>query len=569
MANVDQKNLIPLCILEVLRKYSDEDHLLTHNMIADHLVKDYGISPRPERKSIGRNLENLKTQLDIDIDITPKGSYLVSHDFEDYEIRLLIDLVLSNKYISVLETRELVSKLKGLSGIYFKSYEDHLLTIDEKRKTDKRDLYYKLQLINEAISNGHDICFELDKNADYPSWLLTAKCWLKDGITGEEDDYDEEEDRNAQIKPEYLVLLNNRYYVAFKTLVMKGLGVELVEELTYCGLDEMKQIRIVDHETVSLPKSCTLLDTVEVTEDAVREMISRDVLEHPERNMMRFDFLIDPPLERKARATLGEPFLRREETLGLFSKIRMVVDADRETFERFWWQHPTEIWLLGPLFEVNYLKAWIEVARETMDDAEAYKKRMGIRDVVPDTRKERRANKKKKPLAVYPEMKICNQRIFSKECESEAHFYGLGNKTIKDYEMRGELEIEDEGHIVFIHGEYHNDVSLTGKLRLWATTESLYSIEDEYEDIYGDLASKCNHLCEEGVEKYFPGQDPADRYSDMEDHMLKMFRERIEEDQRWDELTKECIEWECLYYNEDRKEPFDIDRLFDGLSLEL
>lgn len=44
MANVDQKNLIPLCILEVLHKYSDEDHLLTHNMMSKgaNLLKSRG-----------------------------------------------------------------------------------------------------------------------------------------------------------------------------------------------------------------------------------------------------------------------------------------------------------------------------------------------------------------------------------------------------------------------------------------------------------------------------------------------------------------------------------------------
>lgn len=154
MANVSQKNLIPLCILEVLKKYSDQEHPLTHSKIADLLEEEFNISPRPERKMIGRNLENLRDQMEIDIEITPKGSYLISHDFEDYEIRILIDSVLSNRYISPLETNELVDKLKNLSGVYFESYEGNLLTIDEKKKTDKRDLYLKLQMINDAISTN-------------------------------------------------------------------------------------------------------------------------------------------------------------------------------------------------------------------------------------------------------------------------------------------------------------------------------------------------------------------------------------------------------------------------------
>ena len=375
MANVDQKNLIPLCILEVLRKYSDPDHPLTHNMIADHLEEDYGISPRPERKSIGRNLENLKTQMDIDMEITPKGSYLVSRDFEDYEIRLLIDLVLSNKYISTIETKELVEKLKSLSGVYFKSYEDNLLTVDEKKKTDKRDLYLKLQMINDAIKSGHDIRFVLDEEVDYPSWMNARDYLETDPYSYDYDDSDDVFNRNARIKPEYLVLLNNRYYVAFKALMLKNIGGDMVEELAYCGVDEMHDLEITEHEQFVLPKG-HLLEKVEVSEEAVREMVSRDVLESMER--LRADFLVDPPLLRKVTEALGEPVIVSDCTMGLFSLKRVIIDVDRNTFERFWLNHMTEIKLLGPEFEINWLKQLVKMANESIEDAEIMKGLLGI-----------------------------------------------------------------------------------------------------------------------------------------------------------------------------------------------
>ena len=376
MANVDQKNLIPLCILEVLRKYSDPDHPLTHNMIADHLEEDYGISPRPERKSIGRNLENLKTQMDIDMEITPKGSYLVSRDFEDYEIRLLIDLVLSNKYISTIETKELVEKLKSLSGVYFKSYEDNLLTVDEKKKTDKRDLYLKLQLINDAIKSGHDIRFVLDEEVDYPSWMNARDYLETDPYSYDYDDSDDVFNRNARIKPEYLVLLNNRYYVAFKALMLKNIGGDMVEELAYCGVDEMHDLSIVNHVPAIIPKEAKLVKKVEASEAAVREMVSRDVLESMER--LRADFLVDPPLLRKVTESLGEPVIVSDCTMGLFSLKRVIIDVDRNTFERFWLSHMTEIKLLGPEFEINWLKQLVKMANESIEDAEIMKGLLGI-----------------------------------------------------------------------------------------------------------------------------------------------------------------------------------------------
>ena len=375
MANVDQKNLIPLCILEVLRKYSDESHPLTHNMIIEHLVKDYNISPPPERKSIGRNLENLRTQMEIDIEITPKGSYLVSREFEDYELRLLIDSVLSNKYISVIETRELVDKLKSLSGVYFDSYEEHLLTIDEKKKTDKRDLYLKLHIINDAIESGRDLCFELTRDAEYPDWLFSRSC-IED-LGKDTYDIDDELDRSAQIKPEYLVLMNNRYYVAFKAIMLVNIGGDFVEELAYCGLDEMTNLSIAEHKPVTLPETISLLKRVEVSEDTVREMASRGVIERPGSNRIRADFLIDPPLKNKVEAAMGEPVIVTEYP-GLFPQVRVVIDVDRNTIERFWWNHLTEIRLLGPEFEITWLKYMLRAAQESISDTELLKEMLGI-----------------------------------------------------------------------------------------------------------------------------------------------------------------------------------------------
>ena len=562
MANVDQKNLIPLCILEVLRKYSDPDHPLTHNMIADHLEEDYGISPRPERKSIGRNLENLKTQMDIDMEITPKGSYLVSRDFEDYEIRLLIDLVLSNKYISVIETKELVEKLKSLSGVYFNSYEENLLTIDEKKKTDKRDLYLKLQLINDAIKSSRDIKFVLAEEAEEPRWM-SAKDYLE--IRSGVHDSSNGSDRKAQIKPEYLVLMNNRYYVAFKAILKKNIGGDLVEELTYCSLDEMHDLSIVDHEPVILPKGVFLLEKVEVSEEGVREMVSRDVIEQPGINGMRVDFQIDPPLLNKVKETFGEPVLVSDCTKDLFPQKRVIIDVDRNTFESFWLNHATQVKLLGPKTEIIWLKYLLNAARESISDAECFKELPGIDKAVLAPNVGKGVKTRKRSGKPCPEKKILNERIYSKEYETEAHFFGRGDVMMKCYDLRAELEIEDEGHVIFLSGKYDAE---RHRVYLWATTESLFSIKEENEDIYGELAARCNAISEAGIEKYYPGTDPADRYSDMESHMLRILRDRVKQDKRDDELSEDSISWEILYYNEDRTEPFDIDKLFADLELE-
>ena len=119
-----------------------------------------------------------------------------------------------------------------------------------------------------------------------------------------------------------------------------------------------------------------LAEKVEVSEEAVREMVSRDVLESMER--IRADFYIDPPLVRKVKEALGEPVLVSDCTSGPFPQKRVIIDVDRNTFERFWLNHMTEIKLLGPEFEINWLKQLVKMANESIEDAEIMKGLLGI-----------------------------------------------------------------------------------------------------------------------------------------------------------------------------------------------
>ena len=100
MNSLEPKKLALLRILQILEKYSDSEHPLTQKEIAKYLEDDYGITI--ERKAVSRNLTLLK---DAGYEIgTAKreGFYLdeTTREFTDSELRLLIDGVLSSKYIS-------------------------------------------------------------------------------------------------------------------------------------------------------------------------------------------------------------------------------------------------------------------------------------------------------------------------------------------------------------------------------------------------------------------------------------------------------------------------------------
>ena len=124
MDNLEPKKLALIRIWEVLHKYSDYRHPMTQNEIGKKLEKDYGIII--ERKAIGRNISLLK-EAGVEIITEKNGSYIDVREFEDAELHMLIDGVLSSKYITAAHSKDLIERLCQLSNKYFKVSK--LLTI--------------------------------------------------------------------------------------------------------------------------------------------------------------------------------------------------------------------------------------------------------------------------------------------------------------------------------------------------------------------------------------------------------------------------------------------------------
>ena len=138
MYNVSSSNLIPLCILRVLEEHSDEYHHLTQEEISRFLNLEYNMPV--ERKAIGRSVEHLRQQLELEIISERDGVWLASRTFEDSELRLLIDAVMSSRYIKPNYTKDLINKLCRLSGKHFSSNVNNLYSINESVKSDNGKL---------------------------------------------------------------------------------------------------------------------------------------------------------------------------------------------------------------------------------------------------------------------------------------------------------------------------------------------------------------------------------------------------------------------------------------------
>ena len=182
-ANQKQKLLR---IMEYLLENTDEDHVVSTQQIIAYL-ESYEIGA--ERKSI---YDDIATLQDFGLDVIrkdgPKGGYYIaSRDFELAEVKLLVDLVQSSKFITPKKSGELIKKLEGQVSHHQALSIHHQVTVTDRNKTANENIYYVVDLIHQGIAGNYQIRFryfdwtvdktkKLRKNGSFyqvSPWLLT------------------------------------------------------------------------------------------------------------------------------------------------------------------------------------------------------------------------------------------------------------------------------------------------------------------------------------------------------------------------------------------------------------
>lgn len=165
------KKMIPLCILDILRKHTDEDHTLDQKDIIELLRKEYGLEV--ERKAIRSNIVKL---IEMDFPISYKeteregntiwSDYWLERDFTDSELRLIIDGILFSNHIPHKQRMELAKKIEGLSSEYFKSHVRHIATLPDAGDSNKQ-IFNNIAILDEAIEKKRKVSFQyLDMDTD-------------------------------------------------------------------------------------------------------------------------------------------------------------------------------------------------------------------------------------------------------------------------------------------------------------------------------------------------------------------------------------------------------------------
>lgn len=172
MCAMHPKKLLIMNILDILKKYTDENHRLSQKEIVEILDNEYDM--KTDRKSVKRNLMNLiefgydieyseslrvyKNKQGKEIESLILSDFYLNRDFSDGELRLLIDSLLFSKHIPYSQRKELVEKLEGLSNIYFRSRIKHISTFSDN-SMDNKQLFYTIDVLDEAISKQKQVSF--------------------------------------------------------------------------------------------------------------------------------------------------------------------------------------------------------------------------------------------------------------------------------------------------------------------------------------------------------------------------------------------------------------------------
>lgn len=149
------KKMLNMLILDILREYSDEKHRLTQQEIIRLLKANYDMDC--DRRSVKNNVLYLK-ELGYEISMDD-GYFLISREFDDAELRMLIDSVLFSKSLTQQQAKRLVDKLRAMGNRYFSAKVAHIYNLPELQHADNKQLLYALDAVNDAIADKKKIRF--------------------------------------------------------------------------------------------------------------------------------------------------------------------------------------------------------------------------------------------------------------------------------------------------------------------------------------------------------------------------------------------------------------------------
>lgn len=213
------KKMLNMLILDILEEYSDANHRLTQQEIIRLLKANYDMEC--DRRSVKNNILYLNELLGDVIDMED-GYYLAEREFEDAELRMLIDSVLFSKNLTQKQARDLIEKLRAKGNKYFPAKVTHISNLPEMHHADNKQLMYAIDTVNDAIAEKKKISFVY--NTYGTDFKLHAR---RDGM-------------RYIVNPYQMVANNGKFYLIG--------NYDKYDNVSHYRLDKMTEVQILDEK---------------------------------------------------------------------------------------------------------------------------------------------------------------------------------------------------------------------------------------------------------------------------------------------------------------------------------
>lgn len=237
-----EKNGNIIYILNVLKKYSDEEHKLSATEIQRKVKGMYNVDIDP--RTIRRNINLLKEKLEYDISTreeNKKGYYISKNpdtDFEAGEIRAIIDTFSYANYIVPSVAKNIIEKCKNMQNIYENQRLKNYQIYAKDSKTENMEVIKNIEDIADSIQNLSKIEFEY--------WKYTMSEKLQKTIVS-----------RPKVTPYAIVYNKQEFYL---------IGIkEGQEKFYYYRLDRIKNIKKLDEKRTIKKTTREIKDFAEST----------------------------------------------------------------------------------------------------------------------------------------------------------------------------------------------------------------------------------------------------------------------------------------------------------------
>ena len=147
----------------IMLEKTDDEHSLTMPQIMAELEK-YDVTA--ERKSVYQDFQDMdKLGIEIIKEQIGRETYyhVGSREFELAEVKLLIDVIQSSKFITQTKSRELITKIKKFVSEYQARQLQRQVFINDRVKNMNESVYYNVDYIYTAINDNRKIRFKYYK----------------------------------------------------------------------------------------------------------------------------------------------------------------------------------------------------------------------------------------------------------------------------------------------------------------------------------------------------------------------------------------------------------------------